>query len=149
MTFFMSSCSKDDEPSHNPDWICQGPDEIIADGLIRVNNLLYQVNEDNTCTLICSQKVYESDGTSKSYYSTSPYPVFDIPDKVTLKGKTYHVTAVNLDDYFINRSDVKYLSIPSSVLSYNGGEDLNLLSLSIGANVRKVSNVKAKKILVP
>ena len=57
MAFLVSSCSKDDELWNDPDSdydveIVQGPDEIIADGLIRVNNLLYQVNEDKTCTLI-------------------------------------------------------------------------------------------------
>ena len=75
MAFLMSSCSKDDEPWNDPDsdsdWeIVQGPDEIIADGLIRVNNLLYQVNEDKTCTLISFKEVYnESDWTYKKYFS--------------------------------------------------------------------------------
>ena len=102
MAFLMSSCSKDDEPWNDPDsdsdWeIVQGPDEIIADGLIRVNNLLYQVNEDKTCTLISFKEVYnESDWTYKKYFSKFPYPVFDIPEKVTLKGNTYQVTAVEL-----------------------------------------------------
>ena len=68
MAFLMSSCSKDDQPWDDPsDWeIVQGPDEIITDGLIRVNNLLYQVNEDKTCKLIKSHSVYnESDWTYK------------------------------------------------------------------------------------
>lgn len=158
MAFLMSSCSKDDEPWNDPDsdsdWeIVQGPDEIIADGLIRVNNLLYQVNEDKTCTLISFKEVYnESDRTYKMYFSKFPYPVFDIPEKVTLKGNTYQVTAVELSGATPYEKDnhireVKYLSIPSSVLSYTGGsDDLDLISLSIGANVRKVSDVKAEKI---
>ncbi|MDE6452578.1 MAG: hypothetical protein K2L27_00070 [Muribaculaceae bacterium] len=157
MAFLMSSCSKEDEPWNEPDSdsdrvIVQGPDEIITDGLIRVNNLLYQVNDDKTCTLISYQEVYnESDWTPKMYLSKFPYPVFDIPEKVTLKGNTYQVTAVNLSvgapyekDNHIR--EVKYLSIPSSVLSYQGGYYLDLISLSIGANVRQVSYVKAEKI---
>lgn len=157
MAFLVSSCSKDDELWNDPDSdydveIVQGPDEIIADGLIRVNNLLYQVNEDKTCTLIKSQTVYNESGwTDKRYYSKFPYPVFDIPDKVTLRGNTYQVTAVNLSGGAPNEKDnhireVKYLSIPSSVLSYTGGSDLGLISLSIGANVRQVSDVRANKI---
>lgn len=154
MAFVMSSCSKDDEPDSDSDWeIVQGPDEIIVDGLIRVNNLLYQVNEDKTCTLIKSHEVYnESDWTYKMYISKFPYPVFDIPEKVTLKGNTYQVTAVNLSGETPYEKDnhigeVKYLKIPSSVLSYTGNDyDLDLISLSIGANVRQVSAVRAEKI---
>ena len=155
MALIMSNCSKDDELSNNQDsdWeIVQGPDEIIADGLIRVDNLLYQVNEDKTCTLLSSQEVTnESDWTSKRYFSSFPYPVFDIPDKVSLNGNTYQVTKVVLTGDTPYEKDnhigeVKYLSLPSTVLTYYGSDDTNLISLTIGANVRKVSNVRAMKI---
>ncbi|MDE6225409.1 MAG: leucine-rich repeat domain-containing protein [Muribaculaceae bacterium] len=147
--FIFTSCSKNDDPTYSE--ITEGNDEIISDNLFRVNNLLYQANEDKTCTLVCFKRIYSNKSSYKTYYSSFPYPIFDIPSEVTIDGNLYRVTAVDLNGYEPENKDthikdIKFITIPSGVISYAGSSNTNLTSLIIGSDVKSVSNVVADKI---
>ncbi|MCM1310815.1 MAG: leucine-rich repeat domain-containing protein [Bacteroides sp.] len=154
-TMCLQSCGKDEEPSWNDDnsesEIGQGPDQVIGDNLIRVDNLLYEINEDGTCTLLYSKYAYDKNDNAHLYFSTFPTPEFNIPENITLGEDKYQVSSVNLNgeepyEKENNAENIKYMTIPSSVLSYIGSYCIYPTTLTIGANVRSVSNAKAEKI---
>lgn len=153
----LPSCSKEkeDEPWNNEEEddyeIIQGPDQALGEGLIRINNLIYEVNDDGTCTLVFRRDSYDGD-SHHCYYSYFPSPVFDVPNEINFKGKKYQVTGVDLSgdnprDKSTNAAAIKYLSLPSNVLSYVGRYEIDLITLTIGANVRNVLGTRAEKIL--
>lgn len=129
--------------------IASGPDQSIGENMLRVNNVIYEINDDGTCSLIGGRDVWYNDNVGYKYFqSTYPTPEFNIPEKVTFDGTTYSVTGVDFrgSNYEGGNSwDIEYLTVPSSVLSFNGA-DVKPISLTIGANVREVSEVSAVKL---
>ena len=158
----LFSCDKKDEPNNwyddGDEVITKGPDMAIDSDVIRVNNLLYQITGDSSCELISYYESYDENWNYKTYCSTLPYPIFDIPSEVSLNGKKYSVESIRLkksyylsyDSYEyvnipINIDNVTFVNIPSSVLSINSFE-LTPNTLIVGANVRRVGDLYATKI---
>lgn len=152
--FATSSCSKNDEAINNSDTdTINGPDKVIYENeygsLVRINNLLYELSHDGTCKLIDSGL----GPNNTMYYSLFPTPIFNIPNEITIKGKTYAVTTVILDrsrnfDGIDNQiHKIECLSIPSNVLHYSGRKDFMPKTLIIGGNVRSVLEARAIKII--
>ena len=158
MAMGQTSCSKNDEPWNEeedyPDIyeddyeIVQGPDETLGGSFIRLNNLIYSLSdEDGTCKLWYKH----SQDYRHYYYSSFSSSVLDIPNEITFNGKTYKTTYVDLSGVKpsskgTNASKIKYITLPFNVLSFEGGIEFSPITLSIGANVREVSNVSAEKI---
>lgn len=147
--FIITACGKDDNPDNpdNPVWedktITEGPDEAITESIIRVNNLLFRIEEDQSCTLIDSYDEYTENGNHR-YRSTLPYPILDIPSEVSLNGKTYNVEQINLNGG-VNSDKITFLTIPSSVLKI-GGLGITPETIIVGANVRSTVGLNATKI---
>lgn len=149
--FIITACGKDDNTDNpidsNPIWedktITEGPDEAINESIIRVNNLLFSIEEDQSCTLIDSYDEYTENGNHR-YRSTLPYPILDIPSEVSLNGKTYNVEQINLNGG-VNSDKITFITIPSSVLKI-GGLGITPETIIVGANVRSTVGLNATKI---